>query len=69
MISNGFLRVASATLNTKIGKPIDNAKEILNTLKKADKASVIVFPELCITGYTVGDLLFTNALMKMFMHL
>ncbi len=64
MISNGFLRVASATLNTRIGKPIENAKEILSTLNKAEKASVIVFPELCITGYTVGDLLFTNALME-----
>lgn len=56
--NHGFVRVATATPRLKVGNPAFNAEEIVNVLKQAEieKAAVIFFPELCLTGYTCGDL-------------
>lgn len=64
----GFVKVAAATIETKVGDCVENALEIKKTIDKAlsDGVQMIVFPELTITGYTCGDLflqqqLITNA--------
>ena len=50
----GFVRVAAATPNIKVADCFFNATNIIENIKKAEKnkTSLIVFPELCITGYT-----------------
>jgi NAD+ synthase (glutamine-hydrolysing) len=56
--AQGFLRVASAVPEVTIANVAANVEAItatLNTLKKQD-VRVAVFPELCLTGYTCGDL-------------
>lgn len=51
----GFVKVATANIETKIGNVFENQKQILDCISKTD-ADILVFPELCITGYTCGDM-------------
>ncbi len=55
---DGFVRVAAATPTVKVADPKHNAAEIEKLIcEAADKGcAVAVFPELCITAYTCGDL-------------
>ena len=55
----GFARVAAASLRVHLGDVEWNTKEILERMRvlAAQGVQVAVFPELCITGYTLGDLL------------
>lgn len=57
-ITYGFVRVAAAVPKIKVGDINYNISQILEFAKKALQkgASIIVFPELAITGYTMGDL-------------
>src|SRR3989344_7241418 len=56
--NHGFMRVAAAVPKMKVGDINYNVAQILDLAKKAAHkgASVVVFPELSITGYTLGDL-------------
>ncbi|MCI2062787.1 MAG: NAD(+) synthase [Eubacteriaceae bacterium] len=60
----GLVRVGAAVPLLKIADPAENAKEIIKLINKAnrDKAGIVVFPELCVTGYTCGDLFFQDTL-------
>ena len=60
----GYYRVASAVNKTVVGNPAKNAEEILTLMKQAHskEVSVIVFPELTLTGYTASDLLMNQTL-------
>ncbi len=61
---HGFYKVASAVPKLEIANPQKNSEEIINLISIADKekATVIVFPELSITGYTCADLFFNKKL-------
>lgn len=52
----GFRKVACACFEVKIGDVESNVKNIISILNKHPKVDTIVFPELCITGYTCGDM-------------
>ena len=54
----GFVKVAAATPDIQVADCIHNADEIIRLIREMEKegAKVMVFPELCITGYTCGDL-------------
>ncbi|WP_422444063.1 NAD(+) synthase [Thermoanaerobacterium sp. DL9XJH110] len=54
----GFVKVAAASPRLKVANPEYNISQIYNIMNEADKrgAAIIVFPELCVTGYTCGDL-------------
>ena len=58
MENYGYLRVAAATPGVKLADPAANAKAIMSVIDDAEenKVSVLVFPELSVTGYTCGDL-------------
>ena len=58
LTSGNFIRVAAVTPKLKVGDISYNTEEILKLATKADSQGVqiAVFPELCITGYTLGDL-------------
>lgn len=61
----GFIRCAAATPEIKVADCEHNADEIIRLSMEAAKlgASVAVFPELCITGYTCGDLFLHKTLL------
>lgn len=56
--NNGFYRAVAAVCPVEIGNPMGNAEKIISVAEEASKmgAGIIVFPELCITGYTCADL-------------
>ena len=53
----GFARVAGGTPFVHLGNPEGNADEIIKAIKEAagNGAHVLALPELCLTGYTLGD--------------
>lgn len=57
-MKDGFVKVAAVTPKIKVADVKYNTSEIIRLMKEADDngAKVIVFPELCITGYTCNDL-------------
>ena len=63
---DGFYRIAAATPRLILGKPQANAEELACLAAEAakDGVSAIVFPELCLTGYTCGDLFFREDLLR-----
>ena len=53
------LRITGAQLSFSVGAIQENKSKILNTLEEAEiiNSDIVVFPELCITGYPPEDLL------------
>ena len=62
----GFIKVAAVTPQIKVADPHYNAKEICKGIEEAVRrgAKIIVFPELCLTGYTCGDLFLQETLLS-----
>lgn len=52
----GFVRVACVSPRVKVANPDYNADQIINFITKHKDLDLILFPELCVTGYTCGDL-------------
>ena len=65
-MKNGFVKVAAMTLKIKVADPKHNADMVCQKLLEAYEkdAKVIVFPELCLTGYTCGDLFLQDLLLE-----
>ncbi len=65
-MKNGFIKVAAATPQIKVGDCNYNIDNIIKILEKANDENVnlISFPELCVTGYTCGDLFFQPTLIN-----
>lgn len=63
---DGFVKVAAVTPKIKVADCIYNAEEICKGIDTAAAAGakVIVFPELCITGYTCEDLFWQETLLR-----
>ena len=59
-----FIRIACAVPNVKVGDVQKNAEDICKYIVKADTVGVdlVAFPEMSLTGYTCGDLLYQDAL-------
>lgn len=64
-MNHGFIKVAAATPKIKVGDCGHNAEEICRLMDEVYKngAQFVVFPELCITGYTAGDLFWQSTLL------
>ncbi|MBR5509653.1 MAG: NAD(+) synthase [Lachnospiraceae bacterium] len=62
----GFVKAAALAPKVKVADTKYNAQEIISLMKEAwnNGARLIVFPELCITGYTCGDLFLQNLLLR-----
>lgn len=62
----GFYRIASVCPTLKVADTEYNTDEIIRCglLAKNEGAAVVVFPELCITGYTCSDLFHQELLLK-----
>ena len=63
---DGFIKVAAVTPKIKVADPAYNAEVICEKLEEAWKAGarIIVFPEMCLTGYTCEDLFLQRALLE-----
>jgi len=63
---HGFYRLASAVNKTVVANPHTNAQEVTALLNEAyqKQVSVVVFPELTLTGYTASDLFFNQMLFQ-----
>lgn len=63
---DGFLRVAAATPAVRVGDVVGNAAAIRGAVRAAHeaRASVLILPELCLCGYTCGDLFHDAALLR-----
>lgn len=62
----GYIRTAAATTNVKVADCKFNSLNIVEAIRKAynKNTELIVFPELCITGYTCGDLFLQTTLLE-----
>ncbi len=62
----GFIKVASATPAIRVADTIYNANSICSVMQEAALAGtkILVLPELCITGYTCGDLFRSQTLLN-----
>lgn len=52
----GLVRITAISTPIVVGDPAANAKAILAACHAHPESQVILFPELCLTGYTCGDL-------------
>ena len=59
----GFVRITCVSPRTAVANPSANAAEIVRVLDSVPESDVVVFPELCLTGYTCGDLFHQQALL------
>ncbi len=61
---DGFVKIACATPALKVADCDYNTEQIISLIRQAsDKGvKIVCFPELCITGYTCGDLFLQRAL-------
>lgn len=57
-MKHGYVKVAAVTPKIRVADTVYNEKVICDSIKEAAEqgAKVIVLPELCVTGYTCGDL-------------
>ncbi|MBP1753714.1 MAG: synthetase [Firmicutes bacterium] len=65
-MKHGFIRVAAATPVIRVADCGYNTDKIIEIIEQAVKQEIklIVFPELCITGYTCGDLFLQDTLLR-----
>ena len=62
----GFIKVAALTPKVTVADTQANREEICRLMDEAEAkgAKILVFPELCITGYTCGDLFYQQVLLR-----
>ncbi len=65
-MKHGFIKVAAASPDLKVADCIYNTDKIIEEidLLAAEKVKIMVFPELCITGYSCRDLFLQGRLLK-----
>lgn len=62
----GFIRVAAVAPSLKVGDVNYNTEQIISCIAKLKRGScqIALFPELCVTAYSCGDLFFQEVLIK-----
>ncbi len=62
---HGFARVAACTIPVVIADPARNAEAVIDAARALsdDAVAVAVFPELCLTGYAIDDLVMQDAVL------
>ena len=64
-MKHGFIKAAAITPDLKVADPVYNSQVICQKIEEAEKegAVLLVFPELCISGYTCHDLFLQETLL------
>ncbi len=67
---HGFARVAACTIPVAIADPATNVEAVLEMARAChdDAVAVAVFPELCLTGYAIDDLVLQDAVLDAAEH-
>ncbi|QKJ18492.1 NAD(+) synthase [Microbacterium hominis] len=62
---HGFARIAACTIPVSIADPAANADAVIEAARGChdDAVAVAVFPELCLTGYAIDDLVMQDAVL------
>ena len=57
-MKHGFIKTATVSPELRVADTVYNAEKIIEAIRSANEqnVSLLVFPELCVTGYTCGDL-------------
>lgn len=65
-MKQGFIKVAAVTPDVRVADVDYNTEKICQAIDEAaqERAKIVVFPELCITGYTCGDLYLQDVLLS-----
>lgn len=65
LYDQGFARVAAATIPVHPAQPDLNAREVISVAREADECgtALVVFPELCLSGYAIDDLVLQDVLL------
>ena len=65
-MKHGFIKVAAVTPDIKVADTVYNTEQICLKMDEAaaEGAKLIVFPEMCITGYTCADLFLQEMLLR-----
>ncbi len=65
-MKDGFIRVAAGTPDIIVADTKHNADQIIKLIDDAARqgAALLTLPELCVTGYTCGDLFFQRTLLE-----
>ena len=65
-MKDGFICVAAGTPKIRVADCRHNAEQIFTMMREADKQGVkiLALPELCVTGYTCGDLFLQDTLLE-----
>jgi NAD+ synthase (glutamine-hydrolysing) len=63
-MKHGFIKIATACPPVKVGNVRLNTENIKRIMTDAfgKNVNILVFPELCVSGYTCGDMFFNSAL-------
>ena len=63
---DGFIRVAAATPKIRVADVEFNTDQVIRLMEEGHKrgAKLMVFPELCLTAYTCGDLFLQQTLLE-----
>ena len=63
---DGFIKVAAGTPEIRVADCAYNARQCIALIREAQGQSVkvLALPELCLTGYTCGDLFFQDTLLR-----
>ncbi|HEY3531447.1 MAG TPA: NAD(+) synthase [Nocardioides sp.] len=64
--AQGFARVAACTMPVALADPAANARSVLDLARDChdDGVAVAVFPELCLSGYSIEDLFLQDTLLN-----
>lgn len=65
LYTHGFVRVAATAVRTHVADPLANAAEVLERTKQlsAEGVGLVAFPELGLSGYSLGDLVAQDVLL------
>ena len=65
-MKHGFVKVAAVTPDIRVADLAYNTEKICEAIDKAafERAKIVVFPELCITGYTCSDLFLQDIVLR-----
>lgn len=63
-MKHGFVKVAAASPKLRVADPHYNAQKIIEVVEEQAEqgTEILVFPELCLSGYTCGDLFLQKTL-------
>ena len=65
-MKQGFIKTAAGSVGITVADTSSNAGRITERISEADRSGVnlLVLPELCLTGYTCGDLFLQDTLLR-----